>query len=250
MLMRPNEYRVMFEAEESYWWYRGLRVLLTALIARYAPTRRDAMILDAGCGTGANMKLLEAYGRVIGVDIAEPAIDFSRARGIPGDRVFLASVTDLPFRPNLFDLAISLDVICNIAEDVGAFAELARVLKRGGVAIVQMPAYQWLWSRHDVAVGHQRRYAARDLRDKLSRVGFHVERMMSANMLLFPFVAARRLLFERYSAANGRPVQSDISPLPRPLNALLSAFYAAEMRVASRIDFPYGLSLIAVARKR
>ncbi len=250
MLMRPDEYRVMFELEDAYWWYRGLRVLLRELLARYA--RADArrpMILDAGCGTGANLHLLEAYGHALGVDISEQAIAFCRARGIPSERVMRASVTDLPFRGGLFDLAVSFDVICNIVDDVGAMAEVGRVLKPGGIFIVQLPAYQWLWSRHDVAVGHKWRYTANTAREKLSRAGFALERLTHVNTLFFPFVAARRLL-DRRALENGHVIRSEVTPLPRPLNATLSALYTAETRTAAHIDFPYGLSIIAVARKK
>ena len=249
MLMHPDEYRVMFELEDAFWWYRGLRVLLTGLLARYASAGTAPMILDAGCGTGANLKLLESYGHALGVDISEQAIGFCRARGIPDDRVMQASVTDLPFRDGFFDLAVSFDVICNVVDDVSALAEVGRVLKPRGVFIVQLPAYQWLWSRHDVAVGHKWRYTARSMREKMSQAGFAIERLTHVNTLFFPFVAARRRL-DRRALENGHNIRSEVSPLPRPLNSLLSALYTAEMRTASRVDLPYGLSVIAVARKK
>lgn len=247
MLMFPDEYRVMFEIEDGYWWYQGLRVLLRDLLARYAP--RDARILDAGCGTGANLQMMQAYGCAIGVDLAEPAIHFCRARGIPPERALVASITDLPFSANHFDLAVSFDVICNIADDVGTFAEIARVLKPGARFIVQLPAYQWLWSAHDVAVGHQRRYTARMTRAKLAQAGFQVERILHINTLFLPFVAIERLI-RRRALNNGHVVQSDLQMnLPRLVNASLATLYRAEARVAARVDLPIGLSIIAIARK-
>lgn len=244
MLMYPNEYRVMFELEDRYWWYRGVRTLLRTWLNRYAP--RPALILDGGCGTGANLQLLQQYGTALGIDIAEVAIDFCRARGIAPNNLALASLTELPFPNNFFDVVISLEVICNIADDQRAFDEIARVLKPGGRAIVQVPAYQWLWSRHDVAVGHQRRYAARDVRAKLLRAGMHIERLTHANVLMLPVIAARRLLRRLYTDAT---IRSDLTPLPRVLNALLGAFYIAEMQLVARVDMPCGVSLIALARK-
>ncbi len=247
MLMHPDEYRVMFETEDQYCWYRGLRTLLQALLARYAPP--DATILDAGCGTGANLRLLQDYGCAIGVDISEQAIAYSRARGVPPDRVFLASLTDLPFPDRFFDLVVSFDVICNIPDDALAFRESARVLKPGGRFITQLPAYQWLWSTHDVAVGHQRRYSARELRDKVTRAGLTVERMTHTNSLFLPVIAAGRLL-RRRGLHNGSAVQSDLAtPLPKWLNASLAAWSETEMRALARVDFPVGLSLLVVATK-
>ncbi len=250
MLMHPDEYRVMFETEDEYWWYRGLRTLLKQVLARYAPTDpRHATILDAGCGTGANLARLQAYGRAIGVDIAEQAIEYCRARGIPRDRAMMASLTDLPFPRDLFDLVVSFDVICNIPDDVAAFAEIGRVLKPGGVLITQLPAYQWLWSMHDVAVGHQRRYAARELRDKVTRAGLRVERMTHSNAFSLTFSIPQRLA-GRLALRNSNPVQSDLTtPVPPLLNNLLGAVISTEMRALSRFDLPAGLSILVVARK-
>ncbi len=249
MLMRPDEYRVMFEIEDHYWWYRGLRDLLAALLARY-PLPRNATILDAGCGTGANLALLQRYGRAIGIDISADALAFCQARDIPRERTTLASVTDLPFPANLFDLAVSFDVICNIPDDVGAFAEMARTLKPGGRIIAQLPAYPWLWSTHDVAVGHQRRYDTRELREKMARAGLAVERVMHTNAFLLPFVIVERLR-RRRALKLTQVVESDLqTELPRPINTALSALYRAEIAAAARVDIPFGLSVIAIAQKR
>jgi SAM-dependent methyltransferase len=250
MLMHPDEYRVMFELEDGHWWYRGLRVMLKSMLERYvAADVPRPQILDAGCGTGANLKILESYGHALGVDISEQAIAFCRERGIPDDRVMQASVTELPFRERHFDFAVSFDVICNIVDDVGAFAEIGRVLKPGGIFLVQLPAYQWLWSRHDVAVGHKWRYTAQSVREKLANAGFAIERLTHVNTLFFPFVATRRVL-DRRAFGNGHPIRSEVTRLPRPVNGLLSAFYSVEARTAARINLPYGLSIIAVARKK
>jgi SAM-dependent methyltransferase len=244
MLMYPDEYRVMFELEDRYWWYRGVRTLLKAWLERYVP--RGALILDGGCGTGANLELLQQYGTAIGIDLSDQAIGFCRARGLT--RAFPASLNELPFPNDIFDLAISLEVICNIPDDQATFTEIARVVKPGGRMIVHVPAYQWLWGMHDVAVGHQRRYSARDLRAKITRAGMQIERLTHANALMFPAIAAERLL--RRMFGEGKAIHSDLSPLPRGVNALLSALYVTEMRWVSRADVPCGVSLLALARKR
>jgi SAM-dependent methyltransferase len=246
MLMYPDEYRVMFELEDRYWWYRGVRTLIKAWLDRYAP--RNSMILDGGCGTGANLELLQRYGTAVGIDLSDKAIEFCRARGVPADRAFIASLNELPFPKDFFDLAISFEVICNIDDDQATFAEIARVLKPGGRLIVQVPAYQWLWGMHDVAVGHQRRYSARDLLEKLARAGMEIERLTHANALMFPAIAAERIL--RRAFGEGETIHSDLVPLPRGVNAILSALYVAEMRWVARVDVPCGVSVLALARKR
>jgi SAM-dependent methyltransferase len=249
--MRPDEYRVMHDLENGYWWYRGLRTLLRVLLRSYAPANvRAGRILDVGCGTGANLHLLQTYGRAFGIDIAEQAIAFCRQRGIPSDRAFVASATDLPFAPDTFDLIVSFDVVCNIPDDVNAFCQVARALKPGGYFIVQLPAYQWLWSMHDVAVGHQRRYSARDTREKLMRAGFSVERILHTNALLLPFVAVERL-WRRRSLERGNHIVSDLQmDLPRWVNTWLAVIYRIEITLEARMDFPFGLSVIAIAKKK
>lgn len=250
MLMQPDEYRVMFEIEDDYWWYHGLRVLIRSLLEQYLPvSSATPVILDVGCGTGANLKLLQGYGNALGVDISENAIQFCRARGIPENRTFLASALDLPFPDAHFDMAVSFDVICNLQDDGAAFRQVARVLKPGAVFIVGLPAYQWLWSAHDVAVGHQRRYVAPELRKKLSAAGFQIERITYTNGVLMPLIAAVRLLGRQVKESD-KGVHSDLVPLPGMVNRLLTALFVSEMRVASRINLPFGVTVIGIARKQ
>lgn len=251
MLMQPGEYRVMYEVEDVYWWYRGLRALVRELLARYAaPLKPPLTILDAGCGTGANLELLQTYGHAIGIDLSEEAIGFCRTRKVPASRTLLASITELPFPNAFFDLAVSFDVICNIPDDASAFREIARVLKPGGRFIVQLPAYSWLWSTHDVAVGHQRRYSRPGLRESLVQAGFQVERLTHTNTLFLPLAIAERLRRRRITN-HDHAVRSDLAtPLPAWLNNGLSASVVAEMRLAARVDLPVGLSILGVVRKR
>jgi SAM-dependent methyltransferase len=247
MAMLPREYRVMFEIEQEYWWYRGLRVLVNALLDRYAAPDRSTRILDAGCGTGKNLQLFCERGDARGIDIAYEAIQFCRARGIPPERALVASILDLPFPDHYFELAFSFDVICNIQDDVAAFREVRRALKPGGLLITQMPAFSWLWSAHDVAVGHKYRYTEQDLREKIMRAGFRVEKITYLNTTLFPLIALMRFA-RRPSAVNGH-ARSDLTPMPKPVNEGLTRLFSAEMRHALDHKLPYGISLLAIARR-
>ncbi len=245
MAMLPREYRVMFEIEEEYWWYRGLRALLARLLDRYSPREARPRILDAGCGTGRNLQMLLEHGDAVGVDIAPEAIEFCRKRGIPDHRALVASLLELPFPDRFFQLIFSFDVICNITEDVAALAELGRVLQPGGRAIVQLPAYRFLWSAHDVAVGHKHRYTARELAARARRAGLQVERITYLNAALFPLEMLAR--FWRRNHLSAEATHSDLTPLPGALNEGLARMFEAEMRAAASTNFPYGLSLLLVA---
>lgn len=247
MAMLPHEYRVMFEIEEEYWWYRGLRVLVNELLTRYAAPDGSTRILDAGCGTGKNLQMFLARGDARGVDIAEEAIHFCLMRGIPADRALIGSLLELPFPDQSFDLAFSFDVICNIQDDAAAFSELHRVLQPNGRIIVQLPAYRFLWSAHDVAVGHKHRYTARTLSERISRAGLQVETLTYLNTILFPFIALLRLA-RRQAVANGH-ARSDLTPLPHAVNAGLARIFSAEMRHVLDRRLPYGISLLAIARR-
>lgn len=247
MAMLPHEYRVMFQVEEEYWWYRGLRVLIHELLAQYAARNGTTKILDAGCGTGKNLQLFLEHGDAWGLDIAKEAIQFCLMRGVPPERALVASLLEIPFPAQFFDLAFSFDVICNIQNDVAAFAEIRRVLNPGGRVIVQLPAYQWLWSAHDVAVGHKHRYTAETLREKITRAGLQVENLKYLNTALFPIIALLR--FARRPAARNGHAYSDLTPLPTPLNNVLTRVFSAEMRGALARDLPYGISLLAIARR-
>lgn len=253
MTMRPDEYRVMFEIEDNYWWYRGYRAMLKGILETLIPNPLPNLegrmrILDAGCGTGANLQLLEEYGCAIGVDLSEAAIRFCRMRGgtLP-ERAMVASLLELPFPDSFFQFGVCISVICCIVDDVAAFREIARVLEPNARLIVQLPAYRFLWGAHDEAVQHKHRYSAREVREKMARAGLVVERVTYANTLLFPFEALARVL-RRGRSADGE-VHSDLFPLPRALNALLTALFVAEMRLVLRVNFPFGLSVLAVVRK-
>jgi len=244
--MLPREYRVMFELEEEYWWYRGVRVLIADLLARYSSRDGATRILDAGCGTGRLLEMFLACGDARGVDIADEAIRFCRMRDIPADRALVASLLELPFPDRYFDLAFSLDVICNIEADVASMTEICRTLKPGGRLIAQLPAYHWLWSAHDVAVGHKYRYTRNGLRAKILQAGFQIETITYMNTALLPLVALLR--FARRPAAHGN-ARSDLTPLPRVLNEGLARLFCAEMRGALDRRAPFGVSLLAVARR-
>lgn len=248
MAMLAHEYATMFRIEEDYWWYRGVRVMLAETLGNFLPHNRTARLLDAGCGTGRNLELLQPYGQVWGLDISRQAIEFCRRRGLPPERLILGSVLDMPFPANWFDLAISFDVVCNIIDDVGSLREIGRVLAPGARLLLLLPAFQFLWSAHDVAVGHKYRYTARSVRAKITRAGLIPERVTYANMLLFPAIAAYRWA-RRNEAADGDTTHSDLVPLPRPVNTVLTWLFQAEMRACRHIDFPFGVSVLALARK-
>jgi SAM-dependent methyltransferase len=231
-------------AEDRHWWYRGRRTVLERTIERLRLPAR-ARILDAGCGSGRNMVELARHGTVTGVELSSTSVALARARGC--GEVIEGSVLEMPFEAQSFDLAVSLDVIEHLRDDLGALRELRRVLAPGGALLITVPAYQWLWSGHDEINHHHRRYTRRSLRQVAERAGWETVRTTYFNSLLLPVAIVLRVL-ERFST---KPTESslDLWIPPAPVNWLLERPLALEAVVIGRGGrIPAGLSLLTLFR--
>lgn len=245
--MDSSEYDKMYQLEETNWWYSGRRRLILKVVAELYKNYSDKSmnILDAGCGTGINLRYLLDYGDAYGLDISNEALKFSRIRGLSS--LICGSVDRLPLTNEFFDLVVALDVIEHIQEDLTAIRELNRVLRPGGSLIVTVPAFQFLWSNHDLAVHHKRRYTRSELRDILGLGGFIVERATYWNFLLFLPVAIMRLLKKATTSEQNK--QTDLVELPAPMNGLLKALLRVENGILGWFDLPFGVSVMCVCRK-
>jgi len=231
-------------AEDRHWWYRGRRTVLERVIAGLGLPER-ASILDAGCGSGRNMVELARYGPVTGVELSRTSVELARARAV--GEVIEGSVLEMPFADGTFDLAVSLDVIEHLEDDLAALRELRRTVKAGGALLVTVPAYQWLWSGHDVINHHHRRYTRRSLRAVAERAGWRQVRTTYFNSLLLPVAIVLRVL-DRF---NRKTTESslDLWVPPQPFNWLLERPLALEAALIARGGrIPAGLSLLAVFR--
>lgn len=246
--MNPREYAVMYEAEERFWWYVGMRRVWQGLFERLPRAPRDLDILDAGCGTGINLTWLERFGRVTGLDISDEALRFCATRRGSSERLVAGSITALPFADASFDRVTAFDSVCQVDDDRAALAEIHRVLRPGGFVFLNLPAFEWLRSEHDAAVHLRHRYTRPELRAKLSGAGFARPVITYANALLFPAAAAVRLA-RRGHAHDSVSARSDLRPLPAPINAILTAALSIEALLLRSLAFPFGLSLVAYAAK-
>ncbi|MFI4978094.1 MAG: class I SAM-dependent methyltransferase [Solirubrobacterales bacterium] len=231
-------------AEDRHWWYRGRRTVLERVIADLRLPAR-ARVLDAGCGSGRNMVELARHGTVTGVELSNTSVCLARAR--KAGEVIEGSVMEMPFAPDSFDLAVSLDVIEHLQDDLGALRELRRTVAPGGSLLVTVPAYQWLWSGHDEINHHHRRYTRRSLLRVAEQAGWKPVRTTYFNSLLLPVAILLRVL-ERL---NTKTTESslDLWVPPAPLNWLLERPLALEAALIGRgRRIPAGLSLLAVFR--
>lgn len=240
--MNPEEYAVMFQVEDTHWWYVGMRRLSGVILGKPGVPGR---VLDAGCGTGGNLAFLGQYGPVVGLDYSSLALDLSRRR--LGARLINGSILSLPFATESFDLVTSFDVIYHraVPDDQQAVCELARVLRPGGRLLLRVPAYDWLRGRHDEAVHTRRRYTASDLRQLLVNAGLRSRRLTYANTLLFPLALVKRLLENKGTAHTA----SDVGPVPAPLNQAFRLCLTLEAVWLRWTNLPFGLSVFALAEK-
>ena len=238
------------QAELDHFWFRGFRRFVTPLLDAAADGRTGLKLLDCGCGTGHNLMLLQHHGQAWGFDLTWAGLTVARQRGIR--RVAHASVAAVPFPSATFDIVTSFDVLYCLAPEVerAAVAEMWRVLKPGGAAIVNVAAMPVLTGNHSVLCGELRRYTKASLRGLLAEAGFTVARISYTNAVLFPITFGVRMvqrltgLAEREQDALG-----DISVPPRPVNAILSGALWMEAALQRVTPLPFGSSLLCLARK-
>jgi SAM-dependent methyltransferase len=247
--VEEDEYRKLFELEDELWWFRGMSAIAMGLVDRFVARSESSRlrILDAGCGTGGMLRALERKGAALGIDVSTEAIRFARRRAGPSPLV-RGDVSRLPFASSSFDLVTSFDVLYhrNVPDDALALAELARVLKPGGILLMRVPAFDRLRSRHDEAVHTRQRYARKELTSKLESAGFAPLFVSFLNCLLFPVALARRWA-ERFSST--RHSGSEVEPVGPTLNAILLGVLRFEERLLRLAPLPFGLSLVAVGKK-
>jgi SAM-dependent methyltransferase len=234
------------DAETRHFWFRGFARFVTPFLREAAAGRTGLHLLDAGCGTGHNLRLLSPYGTVTGIDLTRSGLRAAR----DGDhvRVVQASVGALPFPASAFDIVTSFDVLYMLPDAIeqAAVAEMARVLRPGGALVINVAAMPILHGHHSVLSAEIRRYTRKGLRERLEAAGFHVTRLTHTNASLFPVMLAARMMQRR---GGTRAETSDIRVPPAPINAALSALLAAEAAVVRRVELPIGSSLLGLAWK-
>ena len=241
--MRPAEYETMFRVEETHWWYRALHQLIFDTLERELPTWREKEILDAGCGTGTILKLLGNPTKNVGVDLAPEVISLCRRRGL--DNVREADISKLPFADGSFDAVICSSVLYHQwVKNVGeAVRELHRVLRPGGLLLVNVPAFEFLHSAHDDAVMTARRFRKNEIRSVLCENGFMIRRLTYWTTLLFPLAVAARTLG---GSKSGRDFESAETSFSHRIFVKIMSF---ELALLKWVSLPFGVALFAVAQK-
>ena len=233
----------MAELDQHHWWFIARRRILKALIERVVRPPEQARILEVGCGTGHNIPMLKAFGKVEASELDRSARALANKRH--PRTVKEARLPDLSmFERNAYHLIALLDVLEHVPDDLASLRAIHRRLKPGGALLLTVPANPWMWSAHDVAHHHFRRYSKRELARVIREAGFEVQLLSFFNTLLFPLVAAARI-----AGKITRKESADDSLPGATVNAMLQKIFGLEAGMVGRTPMPFGVSLVAVVRR-
>jgi SAM-dependent methyltransferase len=241
--MERKVYEQMAQLDQRHWWFTARRRILAELIERVVKPPKDARILELGAGTGHNLPMLSRFGTVEASELDPIARELASER--LGREVKEAALPDLSMFPaDSYDLIALLDVLEHVPDDKGSLAAIMTRLKPGGALLLTVPANPWMWTAHDVAHHHHRRYRKSEI-DKLARdAGYAVELLSPFNSLLFPPIAAVRFV----GKLTGKDDSDDAMPGPF-VNRTLDTIFGLESSLIGRLPMPFGVSLVAVLRR-
>jgi SAM-dependent methyltransferase len=258
--MQQHTYAIMDEVEGSHWWFVGRRAILDSFLkgiverlefrlqaanAEAGPAKAgtpNLRILDVGCGTGANIEMLSQYGEAEGVDVSDDALEFCRRKGL---KVQKGLAETLPYADETFDLTTALDVVEHLDDDIAGLKEMYRVTKSGGYSLIFVPAFMWLWGVQDDISNHRIRYTKTQIVERLKAAGYEIERATYANWTFFPPILAGRTIMK----ITGIKPESENNITISALNGVFGKLFGAERFWLRNFNFPFGVSIVVVAKK-
>jgi len=244
-----EEYRQMYEIENTHWYFRGKKTLLRKLLKATLQSEKRYRILDVGCGTGNILLMLREFGEAVGVDSSDVALEFCRTRNLT-DLHLTSPGAALPFPDGSFDVVCAFDLLEHLENDLQCLNEMKRVLRKHGKIIITVPAHPYLWSDHDVALHHKRRYTRKTLDILIAEANLDPIRITFLNSFLFPMAVGVRTA-KKFFGKNKSQAKSDFFiTLPYIVNASLLKCFEMEAAILPQFDLPFGLTLLAVCQQK
>jgi SAM-dependent methyltransferase len=244
--LKKSEYARMAEYEQNYWWHIGRLEIIQTYVKKALKGQKKPYFLNIGCGTGGTIDMLEKHAKVENADISDEAITFMNKMGYKN--ITKVDDIELPYADKTFDAVGAFDVLEHIEDQVGALKEWHRVLKDDGAVIITVPAYQWLWSEHDVSLHHKRRYTIKSLIKAAEKAGFKPEKKSYAIVFSLPLVVGFRFV----NKALRRKINSETSyvPVSDKVNKLFTKFLKAEAKLHKKVSLPAGTTVVTILRKK
>jgi 2-polyprenyl-3-methyl-5-hydroxy-6-metoxy-1,4-benzoquinol methylase len=242
--MRRDLYKDIADKENSHWWHKAKRELAKRLSAKYTnKLTSDNKVLDVGCGTGLILESLGTKAKLYGIDSQQEALAICRSKGLKN--VKKDDAQNMKFKSNQFDLVTMFDVLEH-TDEKKTISEVNRILKKDGIVFITVPAYQWMWSSWDEILKHHKRYTKEDLENLLEKNDFKIIKLSYFYTLIFIPAAIVRKLKSVFSK-NG--YTSDFALPPSLINQTLLNISKVEMEILLNSSLPFGLSVVAVAKK-
>jgi len=272
--MQHHTYAIMDRVEDSHWWFVGRRAILESFLRQIVgklssppyeggvsaalggrggsllpvdkpaetATTNKLRILDVGCGTGANLEMLSQFGSAEGVDVSDEALEFCRQKGLTVQKGLAET---LPYPDETFDISAAHDVIEHLDDDIAGLREMHRVTKTGGYSLIFVPAFMWLWGVQDDISNHRIRYTKNQIVERVEKAGFKVERATYANFTFFAPILGGRTLMK----ISGVKPESENNINISALNGVFGKIFSAERFWLKNLNFPFGVSIVIVAKK-
>jgi ubiquinone/menaquinone biosynthesis C-methylase UbiE len=247
--MKLYEYQRNYELEQSYWWFVGVRAMVKQLLFLSLGNQRLGKVLDIGCGTGGLLDQLQAGSEELwGMDISEEALKYCSLRG--HNRLVLGDALHAPFPPAYFDVITAIGLIEHLEEDDLFLHEIRRLLKPNGIFIMLTSSFPYLWSMHDTANEHKRRYYLRQFNRKMNDIGFATIRLSHINFLLFPAIAPMLLLHRLIYGITSDHPERILPKTSRTVNLILTSFLRLESTLMRCVRLPWGISMMGAFKRR